>query len=150
VGHGDRRPLVLCLPPEIGNLERHGDRGADCEPAVEDHPAAAAEQGADDQRDGEKARAVVVGHPDASDQAAGQPPAAVTGPPDPGHHQRQTRPRQQLVGRRVGHMSGAQQDRHRGRPDRGQQLRAPATAELARGQAAGHHRGPRRQRRPHP
>ena len=103
-----------------------------------------------DHRDGEKARAVIVGHPEAGDQAAGQPPAAVAGPPDPGHDERQARPRQQLVGRRVGDMSGAQQDRHRRRPDRGQQLRAPAAAELARGEPADHHRGPRRRARPQP
>ena len=34
--------------------------------------------------------------------------------------------------------------------DRGQQLRPPAAAELAGGQPAGHHRGPRRERGPHP
>jgi hypothetical protein len=141
--------LVLCLPPDVGNLERHRDRGAGQEPAVQDQLAAAAEQGADEHRAGEKARAVIVGQPEAGDQSAGQPPAAVAGPPDPGDDERQARPRQHLVGRRVGHMSAPQQDRHRGSPDCGQQLHAPATTELARGQPADHHRGPRRERGPH-
>jgi hypothetical protein len=57
-------------------IESHRDRGTQ-EPAVPDHPAAAAEQGADDQGDGEEAHAVVVSHTEARDQA-------------PASHQRQS------------------------------------------------------------
>jgi hypothetical protein len=131
LGHGDRRPLVLCLPPQVGKLERHGDHGAGREPAVPYHPAAAAEQRADDHRDGEETHAVVAGHPQARDQAPGQRAAAVAGPPDPDHDRRQARPRQQRIQCRVRQMIGRQQ--HRDRADRSQQLRTLAAAGLAGG-----------------
>jgi hypothetical protein len=54
---------------------------------------------------------VIVSHAQARHQAASQPAAAVAGPADPDHDQRQARPRQQLVGCRIGQTSGSQQHR---------------------------------------
>jgi len=87
---------VLCLPPQVGKLERQGDHGAGREPAVPYHPAAAAERRADDHRDGEETHAVVVGHPQARDQA-------------PASHQRQSpvRPILTTTGGRPAHASSA-------------------------------------------
>jgi hypothetical protein len=48
---------------------------------------------------------VIVSHTEAGDHAAGQPPAAVAGPPDPDNDQRQARPRQQRIRCRVSKMS---------------------------------------------
>ena len=101
-------------------------------------------------REAEEADAVLVRQAEAEDDAARQPPAAVAGPPDPGHDERQRGPGQHVERRRPGQVIDGQQGRHRGGRDRGQQLRAAAAAELPRGQPGHDDRGPGRQRGPHP
>ena len=132
---------MLRLPPDVGNGESGRDHGARREPAVQYQPPAAGQQGADDQRDGEQAHAVLVGQPQAENQAAG-PPAQVTGPSDPGHHQGQGRPGQHVEGRRTEQVIATKHDGHSRGGDRGQQLRPAATAELPCDQPGQHDRRP--------
>ena len=92
----------------------------------------------------------LLASPSPSTRPPSRPPAHVTGPPDPGHHQRQGRPGQDVEGRRTEQVIATQHDGHGRGGDRGQQLRPAAAAELPCRQPGQHDRRPGRQGRPHP
>ncbi|HEY6411925.1 MAG TPA: hypothetical protein VIY29_31080, partial [Ktedonobacteraceae bacterium] len=71
--HGDRRPAVRGLPPQVGDGEQGGNDCTGQCPAVEDQPPSPAEEHTEEDRHGKEADAVLVGQPDPEDHAAQQP-----------------------------------------------------------------------------
>jgi len=108
LGHGDRRPAVRGLPPQVGDGEQGGNGHAGRGPAVENEPRSPAEERTEEDCHGKETDAVLVRQAHPQDQAAQQPVAAIAGSSDAHHDQRECRPEHDVQGRGFQDVAGAE------------------------------------------